>query len=68
MIAWTPHDKDSKGNKYREPYYATWGTYSLAKGFIRGRARYVLYEGKKLLRAFDSSQEASEWLTRQKQK
>ena len=64
MIKWTPHNTDSRGNKYSEAYYATWGTYKLSKNYVAGIPRYRLCEGKTSLGVFNSKEEASEWLLR----
>jgi hypothetical protein len=46
-------------------YHAKWRDYTLAKGFIYGVPRYVLYESKILVRGFESSSEAAEWINQQ---
>jgi hypothetical protein len=46
-------------------YHAKSGPYTLAKGFVHGVPRYVLYDGGVLVRGFESSSEASAWITSQ---
>lgn len=48
--------------KQIDKYHAKFGVWTLAKCFVVGTPRYMLYEGKQLVCAFDSSDEAMKWV------
>lgn len=51
-MKWKPVDK----------YHAKYKHWTLAKGYLSDRIRYVLYENKTLIRGFDSKEDAMDWI------